>query len=164
MLKIARIFFFTSFFFCVRCNDRAKSSGRWLPGSPPSAEVRQLVPRAWCLLQCLLAKTVGVLTQVWRMCSGVCLSEQHSQWAESARPNLFIWFLSLQWPVRRRKMVIWVLLSRVLIWSFCGSYPLFFSLRADFCFCFRKVLTSLYEVERWGWGSFAAAFASLSAV
>ena len=35
------------FFFCVRCDDRAKSSGRWLLGSPPSAVVRQLAPRAW---------------------------------------------------------------------------------------------------------------------
>ena len=50
------------FFFCVRCDDRAKSSGRWLLGSPPSAVVRQLAPRAWCPLQCLLAKTVGVLS------------------------------------------------------------------------------------------------------
>ena len=48
-------------FLCVRCDDRAKSSGRWLLGSPPSAVVRQLAPRAWCPLQCLLAKTVGVL-------------------------------------------------------------------------------------------------------
>ena len=87
----------------------------------------------------------------------------HSQWAESARPNFFRCFRSPNWLVRRRKMVIWVLLSRVLIWSFCGSYPLFFSLQADFYFCFRRVLTSLYEVERWGWESFVAAFASLSA-
>ena len=50
------------FFFCVRCDDRAKSSGRWLLGSPPSAVVRQLAPRAWCPLQCLLAKTVVVLS------------------------------------------------------------------------------------------------------
>ena len=39
------------FFFCVRCDDRAKSSGRWLLGSPPSAVVQQLAPRAWCPLQ-----------------------------------------------------------------------------------------------------------------
>ena len=45
------------FFFYVRCDDHAKSSGRWLLGSPPSAVVRQLAPRAWCPLQCLLAKT-----------------------------------------------------------------------------------------------------------
>ena len=50
------------FFFCVRCDDRAKSSGQWLLGSPPSAVVWQLAPRAWCPLQCLLAKTVGVLS------------------------------------------------------------------------------------------------------
>ena len=50
------------FFFCVRCDDRAKSPGRWLLGSPPSAVVRQLAPRAWCPLQCLPAKTVGVLS------------------------------------------------------------------------------------------------------
>ena len=50
------------FLFCVRCDDHAKSSGRWLLGSPPSAVVRQLAPRAWCPLQCLLSKTVGVLS------------------------------------------------------------------------------------------------------
>ena len=61
------------FFFCVRCDDRAKSSGRWLLGSPPSAVVRQLAPRAWCLLQCLLAKTVGVLSP------GVGRSEECAQ-------------------------------------------------------------------------------------
>ena len=109
-------------------------------------------------------RTVSRCGQVWRMCSGVCSSKPHSQWAESARPSLFRCFLSPQWPVRRRKMVVWVLLSRVLIWSFCGSYPLFLNLQADFCFCFRRVLTSLYVVDKWGWGSFAAAFASLSAV
>ena len=56
---ILLIFFF---FFCVRCDDRAKSSGRWLLESLPSAVVRQLTPRPWCPLQCLLAKTVGVLS------------------------------------------------------------------------------------------------------
>ena len=70
-------------------------------------------------------RTVSRCGQVWRMCSGVCSSEPHSQWAESARPSLFRCFLSPQWPVRRRKMVVWVLLSRALIWSFCGSYLLF---------------------------------------
>ena len=64
------IFFF---FFYVRCDDRAKSSGRWLLGSPPSAVVRQLAPRAWCPLQCLLAKTVGVLSP------GVGRSEECAQ-------------------------------------------------------------------------------------
>ena len=39
----------------------ARSSGRWLLRSLLSTVVRQLAPRAWCLLQCLLAKTVGVL-------------------------------------------------------------------------------------------------------
>ena len=61
------------FFFCVRCDDRAKSSGRWLLGSPLSAVVRQLAPRAWCPLQCLLAKTVGVLSP------GVGRSEECAQ-------------------------------------------------------------------------------------
>ena len=50
------------FFFCVRCDNRSKSSGWWLLGSLPSAVVQQLAPRAWCPLQCLLAKTVGVLS------------------------------------------------------------------------------------------------------
>ena len=61
------------FFFCVRCDDRAKSSGRWLLGSPPSTVVRQLAPRAWCPLQCLLAKTVAVLSP------GVGRSEECAQ-------------------------------------------------------------------------------------
>ena len=44
-----------------------KSLGSPLPavvrlGRPLSAVVRQLAPRAWCPLQCLLAKTVGVLS------------------------------------------------------------------------------------------------------
>ena len=69
--KWATVIFF--FFFCVRCDDRAKSSGRWLLGSPPSAVVRQLAPRAWCPLQCLLAKTVGVLSP------GVGRSEECAQ-------------------------------------------------------------------------------------
>ena len=63
----------TIFFFCVRCDDRAKSSGRWLLGSPLSAVVWQLAPRAWCLLQCLLARTVGVLSP------GVGRSEECAQ-------------------------------------------------------------------------------------
>ena len=41
--------------------------------------------------------------------------------------------------------MVWVLPSRLLIWSFCGSYPLFFSLQANFCFCIRRVLTSLND-------------------
>ena len=61
------------FFFCVRCDDRAKSSGRWPLGSPPSAVVRQLAPRGWCPLQCLLARTVGVLSP------GVGRSEECAQ-------------------------------------------------------------------------------------
>ena len=48
-------------FFCIWCDNHAKSSGWWLLGSPLSAVVWHLVPRAWCPLQCLLAKTVGVL-------------------------------------------------------------------------------------------------------
>ena len=37
-------------------------------------------------------------------------------------------------------MVVWVLLSRVLIWSFCGSYPLFLNLQAGFLLLFQKGL------------------------
>ena len=59
--------------FCIRCDDSAKSSGRWFPGSPPSAVVWQLAPRAWCPLRCLLSKTVGVLS------SGVGRSEECAQ-------------------------------------------------------------------------------------
>ena len=43
-------------------DDRAKSPGRGLLGSPLSAVVRQLAPRVWCPLPCVLAKTVGVLS------------------------------------------------------------------------------------------------------
>ena len=85
---------------CIRCDDRAKSSGWWLLGSPLSAVFRQLAPAAWCPLQCLLAKTVGVLSP------GVGRSEECAQGfapqshihgaAESARPILFRCFLSPQ--------------------------------------------------------------------
>ena len=71
--SLYKAWFFFFFFFCVRCDDRAKSSGQWLLGSPPSAVVRQLAPRAWCPLQCLLAKTVGVLSP------GVGRSEECAQ-------------------------------------------------------------------------------------
>ena len=59
LYECGRMFFF---FFCIRCDDCVKSSGRWLLGSQPSTVVRQLAPRAWCPLQCLLAKTVGILS------------------------------------------------------------------------------------------------------
>ena len=61
------------FFFCVRCDDLAKSSGRWLLGSPPSTVARQLIHGASCPLLCLLAKTVGVLSP------GVGRSEECAQ-------------------------------------------------------------------------------------
>ena len=61
------------FFFCVQCDNRAKSSGQWLLRSPPSAVVWQLAPRAWCPLQCLLTKAVGVLSP------GVGRSEECAQ-------------------------------------------------------------------------------------
>ena len=61
LLRLLLVLLF--FFFCVRCGDRAKASGRWLLGSPQSAVVRQLAPRTWCPLQCLLVKTVGLLSQ-----------------------------------------------------------------------------------------------------
>ena len=61
------------FFSCVRCDDCAKSSGWWLLRRSPSAVVRQLAPRAWCPRQCLLAKTVGVLSP------GVGRSEECAQ-------------------------------------------------------------------------------------
>ena len=59
--------------FCIRCDDRAKSSGWWPLGSPLSAVVWQLAPRAWFPLLCLLAKTVGVLSP------GVGRSEECAQ-------------------------------------------------------------------------------------
>ena len=61
------------FFFCVQCDDHAKSSGRWLLGSPPSTVVRQFAHIAWCPVQCLQAKTVGVLSP------GVGRSEECAQ-------------------------------------------------------------------------------------
>ena len=140
------------FFFCVRCDDRAKSSGRWPLGSPPSAVVQQLAPRAWCPLQCLLAKTVGVLSP------GVGRSEEcaqgfapqshiHSGLNQQDLVSLDV-FLAHSDQYADGRWWVWVLLSRVLIWSFCGSYPLFLNLQADFCFCFRRVLISLYVVEK----------------
>ena len=78
-------------FFCVQCDDRAKSSGRWLLGSPLSAVVRQLAPRAWWPLQCLLAKTVGVLSP------GVGRSEECAQ--ELAPQSYIHSGLNLQDPI-----------------------------------------------------------------
>ena len=50
-----------------------ETSGHWLLVSPLSAVVQQLVPRAWCLLQCLLAKTFSILS------SGVSRSGECAQ-------------------------------------------------------------------------------------
>ena len=47
------------FFFCVHWDERVISSSWWLPESPLSTVVGQLVPRVWCLLGCLQSKTVG---------------------------------------------------------------------------------------------------------
>ena len=147
------------FFLCIRYDDHAKSSGQWLIGSPLSAVVRQLFPRAWCQLSVFWPKLLAYCPQVWAGLKNVLRSLL-------LRATFTVGWISktqfLQWPVRRLKMMVWVLLSRVLIWSFCGSYPSFFSHQANFCF--RRVLISLYEVERWGWGRLAAAFASLSAM
>ena len=44
------------------CDDCAKSSDRWLLGSPLSTVVQQLTPRTWYPLQCLQAKTEGILS------------------------------------------------------------------------------------------------------
>ena len=74
---------------------RARSSARWLPGSPQSFVVGRRVPRAWWRGQWRgLSPCV-----VWRMCSGVCSSEPHWQWADSVRPSLFMCLLSPQCPV-----------------------------------------------------------------
>ena len=59
--------------FCTHCDNHAKSSGWWPLASPLSTVVQQLAPRALCLLQCLLAKTVGVLSP------GVGRSEECAQ-------------------------------------------------------------------------------------
>ena len=61
------------FFFCLRCDDCTKSSGRWLLGSPLSTVVQQVAPRIWCPLKSLLAKTIGVLSP------GVGMSEECAQ-------------------------------------------------------------------------------------
>ena len=79
------------------------------------------------------------------MCSGVCFSGPHSQWAESARPSLFRCFLNPQWPAHRRKMVVWVLLSRVLIWSFCGPYQVSRLISASARFVFYLVYLSTQQ-------------------
>ena len=61
------------FFFRVSFDDRAISSGQWQLGSPLSTVVWQLAHRAWCPLQCPLARTVGVLSP------GVGRSEECAQ-------------------------------------------------------------------------------------
>ena len=51
------------FFFCVRCDDRAKSSGRWLLGSPPSACSSAACP------QSLVPTSVSSGQNCWRTVS-----------------------------------------------------------------------------------------------
>ena len=92
------------FFFCIWCDDRAKSSGQWLLVKSTircssAACPQSLVPTSVSSGQNCW-RTVSRCGQVWIMCSGVCSSEPHSQWAESARPNLSRCFLSPQWPVQ----------------------------------------------------------------
>ena len=58
-------------FFCVWCDDCAKSSGRWLLGSPLSIVVWQLAPRAWhpslCWWLSLVKDSEIVFCQILRM-------------------------------------------------------------------------------------------------
>ena len=44
-------------------------------------------------------RTVSRCGQVWRMCSGVCSSEPHSQWAESANYSAYAGFFLAAWEV-----------------------------------------------------------------
>lgn len=68
-------------------------------------------------------------------------------------------FLSPQWPVRRRKMVVWLLLTSMLIWSCCGLIVaiiiiyLFFVFHS-ICLLLLKysVLVSVWEFELLQWG------------
>ena len=121
----------SSYFFCVRCDDCAKSSGRCLLGSPRSALVRQLAHRAWCPLQCLLTRTVGVLSP------GVGRSEECDQ---EFTPHSYIHSgLNQQDPITYTQIEVWVLL---LILSFLWVISIVLSLLADFCFYFRWVLIS----------------------
>ena len=53
------------FFFCVRCDDRAKSSSRWLLGSPPSAVVRSLPPELGAHFSVFWPKLLAYCLQVW---------------------------------------------------------------------------------------------------
>ena len=63
------------FFFCIWYDDSAKSSDRRLLESPLSAVIRKLALRAWCPLQCLLAKTVFLAhSDQWSLWSGWMVS------------------------------------------------------------------------------------------
>ena len=66
-------------------------------------------------------RVVSRFGQIYRMYSGICSPEPHSKWAESVRPNLLRCFLNPYWPMHRRQIVVRVLLSGVLTWSFCRS-------------------------------------------
>ena len=49
----------------VRCDDGAKSSGRWLLGSPPSAVVGQLAPELGAHFSVFWPKLLAYCLQVW---------------------------------------------------------------------------------------------------
>ena len=82
MLKILRL---------VAATSARKSAVHCSSAACPQS----LVPTS--VNQCFLAETVGALSPgVGRSeecaCSGVCSSEPHSQWAESAKPNYLDFF------------------------------------------------------------------------
>ena len=155
------------FFFCVRCDDPAKSSGTWLLGSPPFAVFWQLPPPPPPTPSASLVPTwVSAGQNRWCTAPGVGRSEEcaqefaprshiHSRLNQQDLTSSDIFFTHSDQYVDPVKGV-----NLVFLWVI----SIVFQSLGFFCFCFRRVLTSLYEVERWGLGNFAAAFASLSAV
>ena len=107
---------------------------------------------AACPLQCLHAKTACTWSPGTGMsveCTQKFASQNHIHNGLNQQ-DLISWGVFLAHSAQcRLKMVVWVLLSRVLIWPFCVSYPLFFSLQADFCL-FQKGLNFL--CKRWRGG------------
>ena len=55
----------SSNFFCVRCDDRAKSTGPWLLGSLPSAVVQSLAPQLGAHFSVFWPKLLAYCLQVW---------------------------------------------------------------------------------------------------
>ena len=98
-----------------------------------------------------------------RMCSGVCVSVWHVHCAVWAGFILCMWWLSLQWPVLRRKIVVCCFLFSLLMGS-CGCLLWVCCLHTSLYFLLICVLISGSDIGCLCCVSFVPSLASMSAL